>query len=84
MIIKKTSPKKKAIAAPDELTFMAMFDRQSAIVLLLEPQTGRILDVNQAALDFYGYPKIKTLWNVDPGDHRFIRGAGRGGTSKSH
>lgn len=59
MIIKKTSPKKKAIAAPDELTFMAMFDRQSAIVLLLEPQTGRILDVNQAALDFYGYPKIK-------------------------
>ena len=37
--------------------FRLMFQNHSAIMLIIEPQTGLILDANLAAVDFYGYPK---------------------------
>ena len=36
-----------------------MFERHAAIMLLIEPQTGAILDANQAAVIFYGYSKAE-------------------------
>ncbi len=44
-------------SSPDEETFNLMFENHSAIMLLSEPQTGVILDANQAAVNFYGYSK---------------------------
>lgn len=35
----------------------AMFDRNQAIKLLVEPSTGRIVDANPAACSFYGYTR---------------------------
>ncbi len=45
--------------APGEATFRLMFDGHAAVMLLIEPETGDILDANQAAVGFYGYPKSK-------------------------
>ena len=59
MTSRKSSPKDKASVAPDEQTFHLMFENHSAIMLLIEPQTGVILDANQAAVNFYGYSKSK-------------------------
>jgi PAS domain S-box-containing protein len=40
-----------------EARFHQMFERHHAIMLLIEPQTGLILDANQASVNFYGYTK---------------------------
>jgi diguanylate cyclase (GGDEF)-like protein/PAS domain S-box-containing protein len=39
-----------------EERFRQMFERNSAVMLLIEPQTGMIVDANPAAAAFYGYP----------------------------
>ncbi|XGI84103.1 PAS domain S-box protein [Halorutilales archaeon Cl-col2-1] len=38
-----------------ERQFRAMFERHSAPMLLIEPDTGSIQEANQAAVEFYGY-----------------------------
>jgi PAS domain S-box-containing protein len=42
-----------------EARFRQMFEKHDAIMLLIEPQTGLIIDINQAATKFYGYKKSK-------------------------
>jgi diguanylate cyclase (GGDEF)-like protein/PAS domain S-box-containing protein len=59
MVFKKDSQKNRVLSAADERTFNLMFERHSAVMLLIEPQTGVILDANHAAVNFYGYPKSK-------------------------
>ncbi len=44
-----------------EEQFASMFRKHSAVMLLVEPETGAIIDANQAAVDFYGYPHAKLL-----------------------
>ncbi len=44
----------------DEQTFDRMFEEHSAVMLLVEPKSGRILDANNAASQFYGY-SVKQL-----------------------
>ncbi|MCX6058807.1 MAG: diguanylate cyclase [Chloroflexi bacterium] len=39
--------------------FNNMFERHDVIMLIIESQTGSILNANQAAQKFYGYPKSK-------------------------
>lgn len=39
-----------------EERFRLMFQGHDAVMLLIEPETGRIVDVNPAAETFYGYP----------------------------
>ncbi len=39
-----------------EERFRQMFERHSAVMLLIEPQSGMIVDANPAAAEFYGYP----------------------------
>ena len=38
-----------------EQRFRSLFENHNAVQLLMDPGTGRILDANQAAADFYGY-----------------------------
>jgi diguanylate cyclase (GGDEF)-like protein/PAS domain S-box-containing protein len=46
--------------AESESRFSKMFDRHEAVMLLVEPATGSIVDANPAAAAFYGYP-VDTL-----------------------
>jgi two-component system CheB/CheR fusion protein len=46
-----------------EARFRNMFEKHTAVMLLIEPATGDIFDANDAAANFYGYPvtALKTL-----------------------
>ena len=39
----------------------AMFNEHKAIILLLDPVTGKIIDANPSAIDFYGYSREDLL-----------------------
>lgn len=39
-----------------EEQFRMMFRAHDAVMLLLEPESGRIIDINQSAESYYGYP----------------------------
>ncbi len=43
-------------ANAQELSPLSPFRQHSAMMLLIDPETGRIIDANNAAIDFYGYP----------------------------
>jgi diguanylate cyclase (GGDEF)-like protein/PAS domain S-box-containing protein len=46
-----------------ELRFRQMFERHASPMLLIDPETGEIIDANAAAAKFYGYnlPQIKAM-----------------------
>ncbi|MEI6277071.1 MAG: PAS domain S-box protein [Prolixibacteraceae bacterium] len=44
-----------------ELRFKKMFDGHSAIMLLIDHESGRIIDANAAATEFYGYNRLKLV-----------------------
>ena len=44
-----------------EERFRMMFERHNAVMLLIEPVTGRIVDANKAAERFYGYTASQLL-----------------------
>ena len=47
--------------------YRALFEVNTAVKLLISPTTGRIVDANQAAVEFYGWPleTLKTLRITD-------------------
>lgn len=45
----------------NEAVYRGIFENNHAVMLLIDPQTGKIEDANNAALIFYGYPKEKLL-----------------------
>lgn len=51
--IKKAEAEKEAIAK----RFQAMFEKHMAVMLLIEPASGRIVDANPSAIGFYGYTR---------------------------
>jgi two-component system, cell cycle sensor histidine kinase and response regulator CckA len=58
-----------------EARFHAMFEKHSAVMLLIEPETGRIVDANESAARYYGFEKselvelgIDALNMLDPSD----------------
>ncbi|RJO64963.1 MAG: PAS domain-containing protein [Myxococcales bacterium] len=50
--------RRKAVKAlrESEERYRGMFDNNHAVMLLLDPDQGRIVDANPAACDFYGWP----------------------------
>ncbi len=50
--------RRKAVKAlrDSEERYRGMFDNNHAVMLLLDPDEGRIVDANPAACDFYGWP----------------------------
>ena len=53
----KNNIQQQAQPDSDLPTFQSMFATHPAIMLLIEPETGLILEANPAAIQFYGYPK---------------------------
>lgn len=53
-----------------EVRFKKMFENHNAIMLLIEPESGKIINANQAAAKFYGYTitKMKELMIGDIND----------------
>ncbi|NJP07195.1 MAG: diguanylate cyclase [Chloroflexaceae bacterium] len=47
----------EAVLAQSETFYRAMFEKNRAVKLLIDPQHGTIIDANQAACDFYGYDR---------------------------
>jgi PAS domain S-box-containing protein len=43
--------------ASKEKRFRELFENNMAVELLIDPETGKIIDANNAAIDFYGYSK---------------------------
>lgn len=54
-----------------EKRYRSLFFGTSAVLLLIDPQDGRIIEGNQAAHDFYGYDaeQFKTLVTADITEH---------------
>ena len=52
-----------------ELRHRQMFENNRAVKLLIDPETGRIVDANPAAMDFYGYSREQLLalriWQIN-------------------
>ncbi|OFZ54190.1 MAG: hypothetical protein A2428_01870 [Bdellovibrionales bacterium RIFOXYC1_FULL_54_43] len=46
-----------ALLEQNERFFRSTFNSETAIVLIIEPRTGRIIEANSAACEFYGYGK---------------------------
>ncbi len=44
-----------------ETLFRGMFEEHSAVMLLIAPETGSIIQANQAAANYYGYPRKEML-----------------------
>jgi PAS domain S-box-containing protein len=44
-----------------ELRYKTFFSENSASILIIDPQSGIIVDANQAALNYYGYSKAEML-----------------------
>jgi PAS domain S-box-containing protein len=44
------------MAEPEQGFYRAIFDVNTAIKLLIDPRTGFIVDANEAAIEFYGWP----------------------------
>lgn len=44
-----------------EQRFRHIFENNGSVMLLIEPGTGKIVDANQAALRFYGYPNTTLI-----------------------
>ncbi len=46
-----------------------MFERNRAVMLLIDPQTGEVIDGNSAAINFYGYSKAELqelcIWDIN-------------------
>jgi PAS domain S-box-containing protein len=56
----KRSPRKRRPDPEQEpQTFRLIFEGHSSVMLLIEPDTGEILDANRAAEAFYGHPREK-------------------------
>ena len=53
----------KAITDSEE-RFRRLFEQHSATMLLIDPENGAIIDANDAAAEFYGYPQ-KTLQTMN-------------------
>ncbi len=50
-----------ALLLESEARFKNMFERHASVMLLIEPDSGRIVDANAAAVQFYGYGRSELL-----------------------
>lgn len=67
-LIETTARKKAELALQaSEAQFRLLFEQHSAIMLLIDPVTGHILNANEAAAEFYGYSRA-TLRQMNIGE----------------
>jgi two-component system, NtrC family, sensor kinase len=60
-----------------EELFRSLFEDHCAIMIILDPATGNIVDANQAAADFYGWPReelrTKNITDINCAAPEFVR-----------
>lgn len=63
-----------------EVRFRSLFEEHDAVFLLIEPQSGAIVDANQSAADYYGYSRqelrrllITDINRLDPAEVQRLR-----------
>jgi PAS domain S-box-containing protein/putative nucleotidyltransferase with HDIG domain len=58
-IIRDVTEKNCAVLAlaESESRFKSLFEKNHSVMLLIDPDGGRIVDCNEAAVGFYGYPR---------------------------
>ncbi|MEI8033777.1 MAG: GAF domain-containing protein [Chlorobiaceae bacterium] len=61
MMLEENHKKGEEALRKSERQFREMFENSSAVIFTFEPTTGRIVDANQSAIDFYGWPKDEFL-----------------------
>lgn len=44
-----------------EARYSALFEKNHSIILLIDPESGKIIDANPSAVAFYGYPRQQLL-----------------------
>ncbi len=54
-LLLESSAKRENALVQSEGRFRQLFERNSSVMLLIEPASGDIVDANAAALDYYGY-----------------------------
>jgi diguanylate cyclase (GGDEF)-like protein/PAS domain S-box-containing protein len=61
-----------------ELRYRQMFENNRAVKLLIDPETGAIVDANMAASDYYGYTRDELLsmriWDINVRGEEQVRG----------
>lgn len=60
---KQQAQNKEALLREREELFRSMFETHSAVMLLISPESGQIVEANQAAERYYGYP-LEELKNL--------------------
>lgn len=66
--------KQRTLLHASEKRYRTIFENNTSIKMLVDPSDGRIVDINQAAIDFYGYSREafldKTVYeiNTQPAD----------------
>lgn len=61
--------KKNILLEEREASFKSMFEKNSTIMLLIEPRTGKIIDANSSACDFYQYSRQELCYMNISGIH---------------
>jgi len=61
--------RREAALRASEVRYRQMFENNRAVQILLDPETGRLVDANMAASDFYGYTRDELrsmhIWNIN-------------------
>ena len=77
VIFQDKTPQMQYTSELENLIIQAMFDEHTAVMLLIEPLTGQIIDANHAASAFYGYSreKLKSMCidEISPSFHEEIK-----------
>lgn len=66
-------PTEWQLMAKDDQFYRALFNVNTAVKILIEPTTGRIVDANQAAVEMYGWPR-ETLLQMRISDINLLTG----------
>lgn len=58
-LVKKDREREQARAAlaESEQMFRALFENNHSVMLIIDPESGKLIDVNPAAVSYYGYPE---------------------------
>ena len=59
-VLRETAESRKKVEET-RARFEGLFEKSAAVMLLIDPETGKIEAANRSAVDFYGYPEEKLV-----------------------
>jgi PAS domain S-box-containing protein len=78
-IVRDITERKRASAAlrESEERYRQLFDQNMVVKLIIDPETAGIVDANQAAVNYYGYPRERLLkmqiFDLNTAPHAWVR-----------